>query len=171
VVEQVFDDVPSAGDALFEDLWRHFSRPEHWRLYEDVAECWRALSDLGCAVAIASNFDARLVGICRGLPPLGSARHLLWSADLGHSKPSAAFYREAVRRLEASLSDVIMVGDDARNDYHGALAAGWNAVLLDRAADHSSPTVIRSLRELPERLAAAANRPARPHGDSTPHPL
>src|SRR5206468_1058694 len=64
LVAEVFDDVPDAT-PLFEALWQHFARHEHWRLVDKMAQVWRSLADQGLMLGIASNFDARLEPISR----------------------------------------------------------------------------------------------------------
>lgn len=145
VVAHVFDDLRGAGeptrgtpfDELFERLWRHFGQPSAWRLYDDVAPVWRRLRERGVTVGLASNFDDRLAGVCRGLPPLDDCPHLFCSADVGHSKPGRAFYRHIERALGLEADTLLMVGDDWRCDVAGARAAGWRALHLDRARDAS----------------------------------
>src|SRR4051794_36428646 len=57
IVDRVIDDVPEAGEAIFEQLWRHFAQPESWRLYEDVPAALDMLAQRGYQLGIASNFD------------------------------------------------------------------------------------------------------------------
>src|SRR5688572_14129451 len=38
IVGHVIHDVHDQADSLFEKLWQHFAKPQHWRLYDDVAE-------------------------------------------------------------------------------------------------------------------------------------
>ena len=85
IVGDVFDDVPET-EGLFQALWEHFARPEHWRLYDDVADCWRQLTDAGFLVGIASNFDDRLDAICRAHALLANCPRFV-SSQIGHKKP------------------------------------------------------------------------------------
>jgi len=148
IVERVFDDVAD-GDALFEELWNHFADPKHWRLIEGAAETWQALEARGVTLAIASNFDARLEAICRGLPPLQTCEHVFASSRLGVRKPSPDFFRRVGDELEVEPARLMMVGDDFDNDYRAATAAGWSALLFDPLAKNTAevPT-LRSLRHL-----------------------
>ena len=129
----MFQDVPAADGPLFAALWDHFACSRHWRLFADVARVWAALEARGLVVGLASNFDDRLASICRGHAPLNRCRHLFWSARIGYPKPSPRFFAEVQRRLRLPPAEILLVGDDLVNDYQGAGAAGWHALLLRRA--------------------------------------
>lgn len=152
IVAQVFDDVPDASEALFDALWNYFAEPSHWCVYEDVSSAWSDLESLGLPIGIASNFDARLAPICRTLVPLRRHQYLFYSSNVGAAKPHGNFFRAIQRELDVPAHSILLVGDDARNDLHGAAAAGWQSVLLDRAG-HSRSPAIRSLCQLSKLLA------------------
>jgi len=65
------------------------------------------------------------------------------SVDVGWRKPHPRIFEETADALEAPLSSLVHVGDDARTD-GGAERAGARSVLL---ADTSLPTVATRLRE------------------------
>jgi putative hydrolase of the HAD superfamily len=98
------------------------------------------------ASGVAASFDAVVI-----------------SGEVGAGKPEPAVFREALRRL-GDPARATMVGDSYRNDVEGALAAGLDAVWLNRRgaprpdAAHT-PTAagvpeIGSLSELPEALTS-----------------
>lgn len=145
IVAEVFPDV--VGESLFADLWRHFSRPEHWRLVEDAAAGWQALAEGGLVVGVASNFDARLRTILDGLPLAPAAgEHVFISSEIGFRKPRREFFGAIERRLGLAPGELLLVGDDPANDFHGARRCGWEAVLVGRGGTGS-------LAALAERLA------------------
>jgi putative hydrolase of the HAD superfamily len=162
IVGEVFDDI-AEPEALFEALWLHFAQPEHWRLMPGAAVAWRRLAvwqsdtqqhdprrrGVPRLVGIASNFDARLERVCAGLAPLAGTR-LFISSQLGHRKPYVAFFRAIESRLRLRPEHLFLVGDDLANDYQGALAAGWQAVLVDRDDRFEGTRRVRSLEELSE---------------------
>src|SRR5262249_20376228 len=53
------------------------------------------------------------------------------SAAAGWSKPAAGFFDAAARTAQTPPERILFVGDDLRNDYDGARAAGFAAILLD----------------------------------------
>lgn len=148
IVADALHDVRDTA-AAFEELWRHFSLPESWRLYDDVADSWQKLAETGLRLGIASNFDGRLHGVCRGLPPLDSCRDIFVSSELDIRKPAADFFRRVEERLQLAPRQIVLVGDDLTNDYHAARQAGWQAVFLDRFGEAEAPhDSLRSLRKL-----------------------
>jgi len=151
VVREVF---PTAGepDGLFEALWNHFASAENWSLVAGAAQGVEQLLGRGQVLAAASNFDARLESICRQTPPLDRLDHVFTSAGLGHRKPSREFFAAIERRLNLRPDELLLVGDDLENDFRGARAAGWHAVLVGRRVDASNAVVVPSLAELPALL-------------------
>jgi putative hydrolase of the HAD superfamily len=148
IVRHVFDDLPR-HDALFDDLWDHFAAADHWALFDDVADCWTRLEQRGLRIGMASNFDARLHGICRALPPLAGCRAVFVSSELGHRKPGVDFFRAIECRLGCRPDELLLIGDDAVNDLSAARDAGWHAALIarDEAPTDGLPA-LRSLSEL-----------------------
>ena len=158
IVREVIDDVPPADECkLFDALWSHFARPEHWRQYADVPAVWDTLANRGYAVGVASNFDGRLRGVLRGHPPLSGCQTLFVSSQVGYPKPAAEFFTAVEQRLQLLPEEILLVGDDERNDRQGARAAGWQALLLQRGVPGDSDDCIQSLAELLERLPARAD--------------
>jgi putative hydrolase of the HAD superfamily len=154
IVAEVFHEAapsPELRDRLFAHLWRHFARPESWRVDPDAAASWQVLSARGLIVAIASNFDDRLIEIAQQIPPLDRADRLFISARIGHRKPAADFFRFIERDLAIAPGELLSVGDDPENDYQGARSVGWQAILLDRQSQANNAT-IASLSELPGRI-------------------
>jgi HAD superfamily hydrolase (TIGR01509 family) len=89
---------------------------------------------------------------------------VLASADIGVQKPDPRAFAELARLLEVDPCNAFYVGDDPRTDVVGALSAGFHAVWLDNEGKTYPPDVpapshvIRSLRELPDLVAATALR-------------
>ena len=147
IVAEVFRETGAALDGLFDQLWRHFGESRNWRVYPDVAVSWQHLESIGVQIGVASNFDARLLDVVRGLESLDRARHVVCSSQIGFSKPSLEFFRTVERRLGFESDAILMVGDDRKNDYEAAIAAGWRAVHLDRRGGAGGSS-IESLDEL-----------------------
>ena len=127
-------------DAIFCRLWDHFAQPPSWRLYDDVPDCWQRLIEAGLHVGIASNFDERLLGIARGLPPLDRYDHAFISSQVGWRKPAPQFFRTIETATALSPHQLLLVGDDWESDNLGATAAGWHTIYLNRASntDHAA---------------------------------
>jgi putative hydrolase of the HAD superfamily len=132
IVADVFGEIPQV-EAIFADLWDHFADARNWRLFDDVPDVWRRLSSAGVTLGVASNFDDRLTGICQRLPPLNRAQHLFVSSQVGYRKPGRGFFAAIEAALSLRPEELLLVGDDLTNDFQAAQAAGWQALLIDRA--------------------------------------
>jgi len=149
IVADVFPDV-DVSTGLFPELWEHFAAPAHWAVYEDVAETLVELGRRGLRVGVASNFDERLLQVCRGQCALRDVAPIYYSAQVGYSKPHPQFYSEISLRLGLAPSEILLVGDDRTNDVAGAIAAGWHALRINRDADRGGRRELSDLRQLLE---------------------
>ncbi|MGQ0633862.1 MAG: HAD-IA family hydrolase [Planctomycetaceae bacterium] len=131
IVTRVIDDVSDPA-ACFEELFLHFARPDAWRLLDDAPPVLKALRDRNIGLALASNFDQRLHGICDALPALREIACRVISSEVGYRKPSRGFFDALLQRVGCHPEEVLMVGDDLENDVAGAQRSGINAVLVDR---------------------------------------
>ena len=137
IVRSVFNDVPDT-QLIFAELWQHFAEPTSWRIHNDVQEVWQNLNNSGIAIAVGSNFDQRLVPICRALSPLNQGARLFWSASIGYRKPGPKFYQHIAQQLGYPPQCLLMVGDDPRNDYAGPIRAGWQGTVDQPTAEAPS---------------------------------
>jgi putative hydrolase of the HAD superfamily len=137
IVGAVLDDVADPA-ACFQQLYRHFSLPASWRLEADAGRVLTALAERGYALGLASNYDHRLRGVVAGLPELGKLQHLVISAEVGWRKPAAEFFAAVCRSVALPPEQILYVGDDRRNDYEGASAAGLDTVLFDPREKHKT---------------------------------
>ncbi len=152
IVAEVFPEVSAQGE-LFAALWDHFADPGSWRLFDDVAETWRELEEQGLLLAVASNFDERLPGICQSLEPLACCRHVFASSAVGYRKPAVEFYARVAAVLDLPAESILMVGDDQENDVVAARQAGWTALLIARDKDQCSiADAVATLRAIPTLL-------------------
>jgi putative hydrolase of the HAD superfamily len=147
VVADVFVDLEDAT-PVFEELWHHFANHRHWAIYDDVFDVWNELESRGLVVAIASNFDQRLLDIASHLTPLDRARSIYVSSQLGYAKPHRKFFSAIEQSLQFAPPELLLVGDDRDKDYEGARRAGWNSLLLDREQTDGSEFVIAALRDV-----------------------
>jgi putative hydrolase of the HAD superfamily len=152
IVAQVFPEV-TRQDELFIALWDHFADAANWQLFDDVAETWRELERRELVLAVASNFDDRLPGICQSLEPLARCRHVFASSAIGYRKPALEFYDRVARALDLPAESILMVGDDFENDVVAARQAGWTALLIARDKDQCSiADAVATLRAIPTLL-------------------
>jgi putative hydrolase of the HAD superfamily len=130
IVTSTLAEVPDA-DACFAGLWDHFRSPDAWVVHRDLPDVLSELARRGLPTGLASNFDARLLQLVAATPELaGLAERCFVSSLVGWRKPSGQFFAELVKREGCRPEEILLVGDDLRNDYHGARAAGLGAVMI-----------------------------------------
>ena len=151
IVAEVFCNIAQTRH-LFEELWQHFAQADHWSLFDDVPPAWQALEALGVRLAIASNFDQRLIGICQRLAPLDQAERIFQSAAIGFSKPNGRFFEAVQRELKLNPESIVMIGDSHTNDIEPALDVGWTAFRIDRTRQSEGDHVIHTLIEAVSRV-------------------
>jgi putative hydrolase of the HAD superfamily len=142
---------PGAVDAVFDELYARYARPEAWRVYADVPPALAALRARGTRLAVVSNFDGRLPGLLAGLGLAPYLDAVVWSSLAGAAKPAPAIFRAALTALNARPTDALHAGDSVAADVEGARAAGMAAVLVDR--ERRSPPLPPDVRVV-ESLAA-----------------
>jgi putative hydrolase of the HAD superfamily len=149
IVAEVFPELDDTA-ALYERLWRHFADPGNWSVFADVELALEALDRSGLHLAIATNFDERLLGVVRSVPELArfSEPSLFISAAVGWRKPAAQFFLAVERGLGLAAGEILLVGDDPESDLAGARSACWQAAWLRREGRLDHPAQIASLAEL-----------------------
>lgn len=149
IVGETLREIPDA-DECFAELWEWYRSPDAWMTEPGAGRVLSALADRGLNLGIASNFDARLEPIVSALPHLVNLRdRCVISSLVGWRKPAAEFFREVVRQAGCEPGEVLFVGDDLRNDYQGASAAGLRAVLFDpRGRSNEKLNRIKTLNDL-----------------------
>ncbi|MGH9765950.1 MAG: HAD-IA family hydrolase [Blastocatellia bacterium] len=138
-------------DEFFDEIFERFRGREFWRVYGDVAPALTELKRQGLKLSIISNFDSRLYGVLRAceLDRFFDSVHI--STHVGAAKPDAAIFQAALNHYVVEARQAWHVGDSLREDVEGAMAAGVNAVLLDRHsrfAENAPATRITSLEQI-----------------------
>lgn len=142
---------PETVHACAEAVIAGWGDCRNFTLYDDVIPCLTRLRAAGLKLALVSNTNRALGEVieCFALDPYVDAA--IASVDVGRFKPAPEIYQAALAALRVGAADAVMVGDNPRDDVHGALEVGLGgAVLVDRKGvwDYPVPT-IRSLAELP----------------------
>ncbi|MBY0457891.1 MAG: HAD family hydrolase [Gemmataceae bacterium] len=128
----------SNPESCFERLFDHFARPESWKVAPDAEKVLSQLASRGLVLGMGSNYDRRLWSVLDGFPALDILRdRVLISGEIGVRKPGEGFFRAVCEAAGCSPAEVLFVGDDLGNDFHGATAAGMPAVLLDPHGRHA----------------------------------
>ena len=153
IVGEALPEVADAG-SCFEELWEFYRSPTAWRVHPETDEVLTSLSRRGITLGMASNFDARLTGIISGHPALAPlADRCAISSLVGWRKPAPEFFREVARMAECNVERILFIGDDLRNDFRGARAAGMRALLYDPTGAIEIVERIASFRDLCSRVA------------------
>ncbi|GAA1099502.1 MULTISPECIES: HAD family hydrolase [Kitasatospora] len=130
---------PELADRMF--LAFMAARARSTRLFPEVAEVVAALA-ARMPLALTTNGNAELSWT--GLDPYFSA--VVRAVDCGRSKPDPAIYLITAERLGVEPARILHVGDHPVEDVAGALAAGFQARLIDRTG--RTPGALTSLAEL-----------------------
>jgi putative hydrolase of the HAD superfamily len=127
IVDDVFEEAAPAS-KIFTELWEHFGRVEAWQPLVHGRALVRQAIDAGVTVALASNFDERLLAIAERLEPLSWVPHVFASSEIGWRKPAPEFFRWVEQRLGCGPAEVLLVGDDPELDIAAARRAGWRSL-------------------------------------------
>ncbi|MCU7822466.1 HAD family hydrolase [Kitasatospora sp. DSM 101779] len=130
---------PELADRAFEAFMA--ARARSTRLFPEVAEVVAALA-ARMPLALTTNGNAELSWT--GLDPYFSA--VVRAVDCGRSKPDPAIYLITAERLGVAPARILHVGDHPVEDVAGALAAGFQARLIDRTG--RTPGALTSLAGL-----------------------
>lgn len=132
IVEKTFSGLAHTKPAFFDHLYDEFAQPRCWRVYDDVAPALERCRSKGLKLGVISNWDERLRPLLEqiGLAPYFDA--IVISSDTGHRKPARAVFERAAETLQLPPERILHVGDSVEEDLDGALAAGFQSVLLDR---------------------------------------
>jgi putative hydrolase of the HAD superfamily len=136
-------------EACFVDLWNWFSMPIAWSVNPEASAVLADLRERGLTLGVASNFDSRLTGLVSLIPDLVRVRdRCVVSSLVGWRKPAHEFFAAVANIAGCNAEQVLYVGDDLRNDIHGATAAGLRAVLFDPEGNSEGGLRVRRLRDL-----------------------
>jgi putative hydrolase of the HAD superfamily len=140
VVDRTFGAFGEASDpdALFEDLYAHFTHPSSWRLFEGATDVVAALQARGYRTGLLSNWDDRLPELLDGLGLLSELAPRVISYRVGVEKPHRRIYETALAEAGVAPEEALMVGDDWEADIVGARALGMRAVYVERHG-HAAP--------------------------------
>lgn len=119
LIEERVDDISKLGEMTLH------ARPHAQAVLERLSHRYR----IGLVTDTETSSEASVRTALRnlGLAPFISA--VVTSTDMGVTKPHRDMFIEALRRLDAKPSEVIMVGNDPERDIQGARLLGITSVL------------------------------------------
>jgi len=157
IVNFVLSPEPAKQDEVFQSLWDHFGQAHSWRVFDDVSPALARLAEAGFCLGLASNFDHRLRPIV--------ARHLasfdlrlFISSEIGWVKPATAFYQRVTQQLNCQPSEILLIGDDWKNDVQAPQAFGWQALYLTRSGKPGNCDIPNSFNTLSEAVEGLFDR-------------
>jgi putative hydrolase of the HAD superfamily len=124
------------NDELAEALFRAFSDPAAYRLFDDVRPALDELAGRGVTLGLVSNFEPWLDEVLALQGIAGRFAAVAVSGTLGVAKPDPRIFEAALDQAGADPGATVHVGDQPVNDVAGALAAGIAPVLIDRFGRH-----------------------------------
>ncbi len=148
------------SSTFFPELYEEFARSSAWNVFPDVIPTLELLAGAGLDLGIISNWDERLRPLLRDLRLDRYFNCIVVSCEAGFAKPSPVIYEAALRQLGCPASAALHVGDGLREDFAGAICAGFEALHLRRDAP-TRDLQIQTLADLPARISSAAPRPHR----------
>ena len=149
VFERVFIQLggPSAlASAFAKEVRAHYLAPHSWRIYDDVRDALKYLSEAGWTHRVLSNHVPEL-GEIVGHVGLNSLMESVFTSGVtGYEKPHPEAFRIATKGVEADV--VWMVGDSFTADYEGAGKMGIPSILV-RKPDVRADLFAESLHDIP----------------------
>ena len=151
LVKDVFSEIASDDrfERFFDELYHTFGQAQNWRLYPEVRETLSRLKSKGFILGIISNWDSRLLALCRQMDLEAYFDFILISAVIGHSKPGEKIFQNALTLAGCAPEEAIHVGDSYQDDYEAATLAGIGAIYLDRTGKSTGDIpMVSNLKEL-----------------------
>jgi len=150
---------------LAQALYHRFSGPETYEVFPETIEVLQQVRKEypETTVGIISNTDERLHTILESLDLMRHFDFVITSKQVGFAKPHPHIFKTALKAAQTQAEESLHVGDNAFNDYEGALNAGMNAVLVNRNPANTQSVCgmtvgIADLKGLPQWLANFTNR-------------
>lgn len=141
---------PALDGAPLEDLRDTLLEALRFVAFDDVRAALVAARARGVRTVVVSNWDSSLPEVLErtGIAPLLDG--VVCSAVLGVAKPSVEIFERALSLAGVGAADALHVGDSPGEDVAGAIAAGIEPVLIDRAGSGARVDGVRTIRDLAE---------------------
>ena len=142
-------------ERYFRRVYQHFGSPAGYMILDDANSFLTSISSSSLILGITSNTPTRHMESV--LPMLNIHDKFNWftcSQSVGAEKPSPQIFDDAFRQAKFWLPDlekdsILHIGDSYTNDYCGAKAYGFQALLLDRS-DNPAVTQYQDWLEAPD---------------------
>ena len=138
---------------FFAELYARFAEAGAWRVFDDARPALEALASQGLRLGVVSNWDDRLRPLLRGLRLHNYFETIAISCEVGFAKPSPVIFQQAAVKLGLPPDAILHIGDHDELDVRGAKSAGFYAARIVRDAGEIRAGELRSLTELPSKIA------------------
>jgi putative hydrolase of the HAD superfamily len=150
--------IGSRLDACATEIYTEWAGCQHFILYDDVTPVLRELAARGIKVGLISNSHRCLASFQQHFELHGLIAAALSSSEHGYLKPHPSIFESALKQLDVSAAESVMVGDSLAHDIEGARRVGMRGILVQRSpggmADAPADVpVIRGLAELRDHLS------------------
>ena len=139
-------------------IWERVTAQEYGlALFDDVIEVLDALKAKDVRSAVITNFPQPGHAVEKSMGLAGHVEFTVTSGEVGHEKPHAPIFEEALRRAGVPVRETVLVGDQVDSDLAGASAVGIRPILMDRYNNYpgySDHPRVTSMGELPALLAS-----------------
>lgn len=121
-----------------------------YTVFDDVLDTLAALKARGIPIVVLSNWDYSLHRVLRAFNLTPWFDHVFASLEFGPEKPEPELFQAVENRTGYSGHEILHVGDNALDDLHGALSAGWRGALIDRSRSERDGHNLSDLRQVLE---------------------
>ena len=140
-------------EACAQEIYREWAACQHFFLYDDVTPALLELAAKQIKVGLISNSHRSLASFQQHFELHGLITAAISSSEHGYLKPHPSIFEAALKLIDVSAAESVMVGDSFPHDIEGARRVGMRGILVQRSADASPPPpadvpVIRDLSEL-----------------------
>jgi putative hydrolase of the HAD superfamily len=119
-------------NAFFERLYTYFATEQPWYVYPDVFPALTYWQQQGIQLGIISNFDTRIYSVLERLELKQFFTSITISSKAGTAKPDSQIFFSALKKHACSSQQAWHIGDNLKEDYYGARAAGLQPFLIER---------------------------------------
>ena len=146
-------------DLVAREIYEEWAACQHFFLYDDVAPVLRQLAADGYKLGLISNSHRCLASFQQHFELEGLIAGAVSSAEHGYMKPHTSIFEAALKLVDATAEESVMIGDSLSHDIEGARRVGMRGVLVHRSGGEmpSVPPGVAAIRELSE-LASLLRR-------------
>lgn len=149
----VLEEIGFVGDEsrIYQSLTEKFEgfmpMVETWVDYPETKGVLEELRKRGFMLGVISNATELVNRVLDNLDLRKNFDFVIVSDEVGVNKPSAEIFKMAADKAKTSPNRMLYIGDKLSTDVKGAVDAGMNAILVDRADTYPDAECIR-IRDL-----------------------